>query len=383
MVGLDGVSRVLDFGIAKAASRLQSTRQGQMKGKFAYMAPEQMGSGAVDRRADIFAAGIVFWEALTMKPLFHADDPASVVAKVASAPIARPSFINSMVSPALDRVVMKALDRNVDTRFQTARDFAMAIEEAISVSTQRKVGEWVAQMASKSLSQRADMVSRVESSSFDAQVCSDPLQVLRSKRETSTSAVDTKRTERASQEEAGHNDLSNVTQASSTGRGELLPTPPTGLSTYVPPFPHRTWPAIAGGSLLALVAVVGTIGLLHRRHVDTPGGVSPGPAGPMASSVRAPTVPQPLPHTPTPSPAVAAPKKPPTTAPATTPSAPVVSAPATLSSTIAPSKRMAESRPKTAAARLAKAGKRHGRLECDPPYTIDPNGIRRVKRECL
>ena len=386
MVGVDGVSRVLDFGIAKAASRFQTTRQGQTKGKFAYMAPEQMGSGAVDRRADVFAAGIVFWEALTMKPLFHADDPGGVVTKVMSAPIARPSFINSIVSPALDRVVMKALDRNVNTRFQTAREFATAIEEVINVSTPRKVGEWVALVGSKYLAERASTVSQIESSSFDALVSSDPHQVLRLKRPAIPSDADAKPSENESGNPAERTArLSSPDRASSTGRGELLPTPPTGLSTYVPPFGRRTWPAIVGASVLALAAIVGVVGLTHRKDVKAPLGVSSGPVMQAAAGVRAPPPPQTSLQTNRPSPVAAALIEPSARAPSAAPAARAVPAWAIVAAASEPQRPTTEadrrSNPKTAIPRVSKIGKT--RKNCDPPYTIDSNGIRRVKHECL
>ena len=75
LVGLDGVPRVLDFGIAKAVTRVQSTRNGQLKGKLSYMAPEQLRGGSADRRTDVFAAGIVLWEALTGSPLVRRRGP--------------------------------------------------------------------------------------------------------------------------------------------------------------------------------------------------------------------------------------------------------------------------------------------------------------------
>src|SRR5690606_6429832 len=74
LVGMDGVSRITDFGVARAASRLSATRVGQLKGKIAYMAPEQAaGDTRVDRRADIFSAGIVLWEVLASRRLFKAE----------------------------------------------------------------------------------------------------------------------------------------------------------------------------------------------------------------------------------------------------------------------------------------------------------------------
>jgi serine/threonine-protein kinase len=386
MVGVDGVARVLDFGVAKAVSRFQSTRNGHMKGKVAYMAPEQMASGEIDRRADVFAAGIVFWEALTMKPLFKADDPASAVAKVLTKTIPRPSFINSMVSPALDRVVLKALDRNVNTRFQTARDFATAIEEAITVSTTHKVGEWVAQVGSKNLAQRANMMSQIESSSFDALLSSDPFEVLRSKRAAGGSEVDAKRSGRASEDRAARKaSLGDPSYASSTGRGELLPTPPTGLSPYVPPVTYRTWPAIAGVSLLAFAVGTGIVGLSHWKRIEGVGEVGSRQLVPTSVALRA--RPEPLPQTDETSSVAAASTKPAATVPDAAPPRPAVGASAAVTAASEPNRQAVasdhRSNPRTTVANLSKAGRPQRRKNCDPPYTIDPNGIRRVKGECL
>src|SRR6185369_608614 len=73
LVGVDGSSRITDFGVAHAASRLQNTRADRLKGKIAYMSPEQAHAGDVDRRADVFAMGIILWEVLAARRLFKAD----------------------------------------------------------------------------------------------------------------------------------------------------------------------------------------------------------------------------------------------------------------------------------------------------------------------
>ncbi len=84
LVGTDGVPRVLDFGVAKAGGRIQTTREGQLKGKLAYMAPEQL-SGQVTRQTDIYAAAVVLWEALAGKRLFSGENEAAILGKVLNA----------------------------------------------------------------------------------------------------------------------------------------------------------------------------------------------------------------------------------------------------------------------------------------------------------
>jgi serine/threonine protein kinase len=83
LVGVDGVCRITDFGVARAATRLAGTRVGQLKGKIAYMAPEQaLGQTDLDRRADVFAAGIVLWEVLAGRRLFKSENEAATLSRV-------------------------------------------------------------------------------------------------------------------------------------------------------------------------------------------------------------------------------------------------------------------------------------------------------------
>jgi serine/threonine protein kinase len=165
LVGVDGVARVLDFGVAKAALRSQSTRDGQMKGKLSYMSPEQLNGKPVDRRTDLFAAGVVLWEALTGRRLFDGSDAGEIFAKVVAAEIPEPKTIAENIPDTLNAVVMKALERNPDKRYQTAREFAIDLESSIPVSTGRTVGEWVERFAGPDLERRLALVSEIESAS--------------------------------------------------------------------------------------------------------------------------------------------------------------------------------------------------------------------------
>jgi serine/threonine-protein kinase len=130
MVAVDGLAKITDFGVARANARLTTTRTGQLKGKLAYMAPEQARGQVVDRRADIFAAGIVLWEALAMKRLFRGDGDAEVLQKILSQPIPLPTVFQPDVPDALVAVTMKALEREPEARFADASLFADALEDA-------------------------------------------------------------------------------------------------------------------------------------------------------------------------------------------------------------------------------------------------------------
>jgi serine/threonine protein kinase len=128
LVGRDGVVRLTDFGVAKAEDRLTHTRDGQVKGKLAYMAPEQAASGQTDSRSDLFSMGVILWECVTGRRLFRADNTAATLHKLLHHEIPAPSSVDPALAP-LDGLLAKALSRDLATRFQTAEEFAQAIEE--------------------------------------------------------------------------------------------------------------------------------------------------------------------------------------------------------------------------------------------------------------
>ncbi|MEJ7734923.1 MAG: protein kinase [Polyangiaceae bacterium] len=163
LVGSDGVARVLDFGVAKAAGRVQITREGQIKGKIAYMAPEQLRGEGVDRRADVYGAAVVLWEALCNRRLFEGDNDGVVLRRVLDAPVPSPSAVVPSLPPALDEIVHRGLSRDPAQRYQTAREMAVALEDVLPLASPRAVGEWVEQVAGESLARRAAHVKEIES----------------------------------------------------------------------------------------------------------------------------------------------------------------------------------------------------------------------------
>jgi len=159
LVGVDGVARVFDFGIAKAADRLHTTQDGSIKGKLAYMAPEQLESRDVDRRADIWAASVVLWEMLAGRRLFVADSEAALYRAVLKREIPPPSSMG--LPAALDPILARGLARDPNIRFPTAREMALALEEALPPAPPRLVGSWVERNASEELDARARMLEEV------------------------------------------------------------------------------------------------------------------------------------------------------------------------------------------------------------------------------
>ncbi len=146
LVGVDGGARLTDFGVARAASRLAITRPQQVKGKVAYLSPEQAHAMDLDRRSDLFTMGIVLWEALAGRSLFQADNEAVTLSRVVSGPIpAVRSFVPDLPA-ALDDVCRRALHRDRNKRFRTAAEMADALEsaaEGVGVASPRDLGRFV------------------------------------------------------------------------------------------------------------------------------------------------------------------------------------------------------------------------------------------------
>jgi serine/threonine-protein kinase len=160
LVGTDGLSRVLDFGIAKARGRMQWTHPGTIKGKLSYMAPEQILSQTVDHRADLFAAAGVLWESLTGQRLHGVSGTrlADAIERI----VPPPSELVQGISPALDRAVMRGLEKNPELRWPSAEAFALALEDAVGRLPSRKVRSWLADLAARRLETLAQEVGEIE-----------------------------------------------------------------------------------------------------------------------------------------------------------------------------------------------------------------------------
>ncbi len=156
LVDTHGMSSIIDFGIAKAASCVTTTGSGQFKGKVRYMAPEQVKQQPLDRRADVFSAGVVLYEALTGRTLFPGDNEGDTVLSVLVTEIPNPSSIARGVSKELDAVVREALDRRRDQRFATAARFREALEEACPPAATDEVAALVARLGDEVLLRRRE-----------------------------------------------------------------------------------------------------------------------------------------------------------------------------------------------------------------------------------
>jgi len=360
LVGTDGAAHLIDFGIAKAAGRAQVTREGQLKGKLAYMAPEQLKGGAarVDRRADVFGASVVFWEMLTGKRLFEGEDEGEIYGKVLRADVVKPSKVAGGDRDRTDAIVLRGLARNPDKRYPTARAMALAIEQELPLAPASQVGQWVEKLGGEILAERALRIAEVEGA---PEGTAPPPRVSRPPDAASVATAPG----RGRPEPDEPSLVATRQMTRNLARAPVVDAAQTDTSLVSsdlekPPRTRRAY--VAGASLAALLVVGG--GLV------------------LASRSSPPVVAQGL----TPS------------APATQESSAPSAQPTAAGSTAAPATAVADDAIQPSALPLAPPAPhgprpamptRHAQPPagpplpgCDPPYTVDANGYRKYKREC-
>lgn len=174
LVGTDGVARLTDFGIAKAATRLGHTRTGLVKGKIGYMSPEQAKGAPLDRRCDVWAAGVIAWELLAERRLYTGEDDVATLLKVVTEDPPRLRTIDPSIPYDIDEAVASALDRNLETRCPSAVAFARRLGAAcrphVGIAEIEEVAEWIAFVVGPRLEAR-----REDARARRAKIASEPL----------------------------------------------------------------------------------------------------------------------------------------------------------------------------------------------------------------
>jgi serine/threonine protein kinase len=329
LVGVDGVSRVVDFGVAKAVGRAQTTRDGQVKGKAGYMAPEQLRGGTVDRRTDVYATAVVLWEMLVGDRLFKADTPAGTMTQVLEKVVEPPSAHAHGIPRALDDLVLRGLARDPGSRFATARDMAARLEEITGREAATTIGDWVTRVAGAVLEQRGACLARIESASSARAAAGDE----------------------AAETEVALADMTTASLMSTASGPSVLERTPKRR--------WRAWAygALATASIAAAIAIVPFVtSRLTRGAPSTPSG-----AAPAASSTTA-----------TPS------------GPGDSASSHVVDSPNTPASATPPSATSSRGRTIVAPTRSAPAPPTPppAAPDCKPPFTVDKDGYHIPKPQC-
>jgi hypothetical protein len=357
LVGSDGSARVVDFGVAKAVGRLQTTREGALKGKIAYMSPEQVSSDTVDRRTDVYAASVVFWEMLTGKRLYQADNEVRIIQRILTGTVEPPSKL-AAVPRELDQLVMKGLSRDPNDRFATAWEMAEQIQR-VAFATPGQVSEWVQALGAQTLAKRAQMIADVESGETPAPASErgddaptqayQPKEVGRAPRLSAPAIAAIRASAPAAEESApapppvdSQVSALNVSSAARVARFKRFERfGRVGLALGV----------LAGAALLA-----GVIALVVHLATGSSNAASSGPTGSAPASAAL---------TPLDSPA----------SPASVEIAPLALPAATEPATARAATAAPRTSPPTATTKRRKP-------HCNPPYTIK-DGIRVPKMECL
>jgi len=213
LVTYEGEVKVVDFGIAKAASKSQHTKTGMLKGKFSYMSPEQCLGNPVDRRSDVFALGIVLYELCTGKRLFKHESELMILEMITKRRITPPSEVADNIAPDLEAIIMKALEKDISTRYQSAQDLQIALEDFIrkdqEPSSNSEVAEYMRSLFTDKIEEKRRLCEIASRDDFGQQ------------------GFDEEPTERA-----GQRHLAGLSTGSGR-RGVVVGTPPRGANGQI------------------------------------------------------------------------------------------------------------------------------------------------------
>ncbi len=180
LISYEGEVKLIDFGIAKAASRSSRTNAGVLKGKFGYMSPEQVRGMPLDRRSDIFAIGTVLHETLTGQRLFLGESDFSTLERVRNADIANPRSLCPDIPEAVDQIVMKALRREPGDRYQWCGDMNADLRrylgEQTSAFTNKNLSDWIKKTFAAELERERELMEEYKRVDRDGTIGGQPIE---------------------------------------------------------------------------------------------------------------------------------------------------------------------------------------------------------------
>jgi len=169
LCGVDGVARLADFGLAKAAGYTALSNAGEFKGKLTYASPEQVELRPLTFATDLYAVGVVLWELLSGERMYRDRTASELVAQLLRGDVLPPSQFALDLPPALDGVVLRALARDPAQRYDSALAMAAALESCVRPASVEATAHWVSELASESLQARAQLVLDAESETSPSQ----------------------------------------------------------------------------------------------------------------------------------------------------------------------------------------------------------------------
>jgi len=358
LVGTDGIARVLDFGVAKAAGRVHTTREGDIKGKVLYMPPEQLSAEALDRTADIYAAGVVLFEALTCLRMFAGENEGAALRKIIQNEIQLPSTSNPALAP-FDRIVRRATAADAKARYPTAIAMATDLEASCGpAASNAEVSASVQALVGELLDERARIVAEIERSSTRSK---PPLPLPGSGTPLGGMRV-------GGMPSSGHLKVEAKDLKVEVKESSAVEASPPNSGVVVAAEPKRRSMAVAGFALLLtlLVVMLGVIAVLLGRGQQ--------PAASASASAAA--------SSPAPGATTSA-----TAAAAATSAAPAAPAEPDPASAVVIRRPGGAATGATGSAKATPAGDKpvvpRGRVNCDPPYVVDKNGHQHFIPECL
>ncbi len=161
LIGVDGIPRLVDFGVAKAVTKLHVTAAHEVRGKLRYMAPERVLSHPSDLRVDVYSAGIVLWEMLANRRRYTGDDLSTVMDEVLKTDPPRLRRERPGVPAAVDQVIARATARMADARYASAEAMLSDLEAAATFASKRAVATWLARAAEPILSRHEDVTRAI------------------------------------------------------------------------------------------------------------------------------------------------------------------------------------------------------------------------------
>lgn len=336
LVGRDGTARIIDFGVARAADRASTTEDGAIKGKLAYMPSEQLAGEDLDRRADVYAAGVVLWEMLSGTRLFVNKSDAALASEVFGGAKKRPSELRAGDPDVakLDAVVMRALSLGASDRYPTALAMAEAVASAMPPASRHEVAAWVGGVAKEAFAQNQE---RLRAAERGEKMLTPEMPAV----EAALTVVSGRGSSKALENPPSSTTLTpedpTTTQGHSVSR--LMAAAPA----------KRSRRGLVVGLMLGALVLAGVVVFALRFR--------PAPPAPPTTSVASSTV----------------------DVVDAGPPAPVASAPVIELASASASAKPSPKAPPAPAPR----GKGAARPDCHPPYTLDAQGNRHFKVECL
>jgi eukaryotic-like serine/threonine-protein kinase len=307
LVSYAGVVKVVDFGVAKAAGRLsEQTSAGQIKGKIPYMSPEQASGALIDRRTDVFAMGILLYMMTTGKHPFRKENDAHTMLNICSeASVVPPSAVEEDYPEELEAIVLKALAKPMEQRFQTAAEMQKALDalpRELRASTEEELGEFVRGLLAERMEKRRALI----------QTALKEADARAEGRRTSVDGVIEERSGAQLTPLSGVSRLSHFEGVASSSTPSTMKqlavvaetTEHSGASVITGTGTHRSrkHPAIniIGGLGLGAGAALGLFLILQARspHPERPAAMAPPPPGVPAVEPIPPAVTEPIPERP-------------------------------------------------------------------------------------